>query len=166
MHGSFLVGGLSQIGGNPCSLLVSQLTFLERFLFCPSLPRTTKNILKRSMTPTATEWDLSNLEMISGGDQKVLREHLRHFLETLGEETKALESAFSCGETAEIQRTAHRLLSHFAIVNAHELLQVTREIHRLADNQRTEAAEATFAQYSRLIGALQVGVSAEAYPLD
>lgn len=116
------------------------------------------------MTPATAEWDSSNLEMISGGDPDVLQGHLRQFLETLAEESEGLAKAVRQENFCEIQRTAHRLLSHFAIVNAHELLELTRDMHRSADSRRIDAVKTAYASYSRLLANLQASVSAEAYP--
>ncbi|MCC5808404.1 MAG: response regulator [Opitutales bacterium] len=102
-----------------------------------------------TVAPPPMQFDLSGLEMISRGDPQRLREHVARYLSALGDESAQLREYLEQDDSEGVRKCAHRLLSHFAILSAHGIMEVTRQIHTHARNGNLDTAREMIFAYDR-----------------
>ncbi len=115
----------------------------------------------QAVAPPPMQFDLSGLQMISRGDPNRLREHVARYLAALGEESGQLRAYLEKDDSEGVRKSAHRLLSHFAILSAHGIMDVTRQIHTQARNGNLDTAREMIFAYDRAEKELRDALEAE-----
>ena len=100
-------------------------------------------------TPAAMQFNLGGIEMISRGDPDRMREHIIRYLQALADESRNLHEYLEKDDSEGVRKSAHRLLSHFAIVSAHSMMDITRLIHTHARNGDLDRAREMIFAFDR-----------------
>ena len=114
-----------------------------------------------TVVPPPMQFDLSGLKMISRGDPERLREHVGRYLTALEEESAQLREYLEKDDSEGVRKCAHRLLSHFAILNAHGIMEITRQIHTQARNSDLDTGREMIFAYDRAEQELRDGLERE-----
>lgn len=72
--------------------------------------------------------DLTNLKMITDGDQTMLNSLLDEFLHSTDIDLKALQTALDQQKHESIARLSHRIKGAAAIIGAEELVNLTQQL--------------------------------------
>lgn len=111
--------------------------------------------------PPPMQFDLSGLKMISRGDPNRLLEHISRYLTALNDESNQLRMYLEKDDAEGVRKCAHRLLSHFAILNAHGIMDITRQIHTHARNSDLDTSREMIFAYDRAEKELRDALGAE-----
>ena len=84
------------------------------------------------LNESENRFDLSTIDLLSHGDPGHYKKNVRLYLKTLEVELESLHGAMRKGSSEAVRKCAHRLLSHVAIISAHDLTRILRSIQEKA----------------------------------
>ena len=118
-----------------------------------------------SVPPAAI--DAAGLLARVGGDQDLMRDVVRLFLEDYPVRLAAIRAAITAGDMEALRTAAHALRGAAGTLSASGLVEAASVLERIGAEKRTEAAEAAWktlnAQAAQLAAALQAMEGAAAY---
>jgi len=94
-------------------------------------------------------YSLDALRYVANGDETELGRRLRRYVEELDGYYAAIGAALAAGEYESLRRSAHKLVSHLAILEHVRLLAIVQQIEEAAVNRDRDCAAAKAAELSQ-----------------
>ena len=104
--------------------------------------------------PIQSLWDATGTLERLGGDEKLLREVVRIFVDQTPGHLQILRLALAHGDAAAVEKTAHSLKGELGYLGVSGASQKARELEEMAGKQSLEKAAGTFMAFDQEISAL------------